>query len=244
MTAVALQTLSLIGGVFVAGAMSGATGISFSLIAGPVFLMVYPAPEAVALTAMGSLIGQLFGIALLRGSIAYKIRLPLITAGLLGVPLGTLLLTYCDAHLMRVCLGGLILVSGLRSLLQRVALNPKPTSRLCEAFVGLVGGVTGGLAGAASMVPEIWCAARGLDKEQRRAVSQPYVIAVQIASLASLSVQGVPDASLANTYFLVVPLLVGVGIGISGFQIASSITVTRAAMSVAVASGLTLLLFA
>lgn len=94
------------------------------------------------------------------------------------------------------------------------------------------------------MVPEIWCAARGLDKEQRRAVSQPYVIAVQIASLASLSVQGVPDASLANTYFLVVPLLVGVGIGISGFQIASSITVTRAAMSVAVASGLTLLLFA
>lgn len=241
--ALAPQTLWLIACVFIASALSSATGISLSLIAGPVLLVVFPAPEAVALIAFGSLIGQLFGIALLRGSIAYKIRLPLIMAGLVGVPLGTLLLICCDAHLTRVCLGGLILGSGLWSSIQRTSPYRKPISCLYEALVGLIGGVTGGLAGASSLVPEIWYSARGLDKERRRAVSQPYAIAIQLASIASLWLQGIPEASFTPVaYFLVLPLLAGVGIGIAGFRMASSVVLTRAALSVAGASGLGLLL--
>src|SRR5215469_9945617 len=76
--------LAVFAGIAVAGAISGISGLAFPLIAGPIFLLVYPAPEAVALTAMCSLTGQLFSIALLWRVIGYEVRVPLIAAGLLG----------------------------------------------------------------------------------------------------------------------------------------------------------------
>jgi hypothetical protein len=47
--------LAVFAGIAVAGAISGISGLAFPLIAGPIFLLMYPAPEAVALTAMCSL---------------------------------------------------------------------------------------------------------------------------------------------------------------------------------------------
>ena len=81
---------------------------------------------------MCSLTGQCFSIALLRQSIDYEIRLPLITAGLLGVPLGTVLLNCCDHHLVRITLGGLIATSALWGLLHRPAPTPLPSSFMSQ----------------------------------------------------------------------------------------------------------------
>jgi hypothetical protein len=46
-------------GVFVASAVSGVSELAFPQIASPIFPLIYPVPEAVALTAMCSLTGQL-----------------------------------------------------------------------------------------------------------------------------------------------------------------------------------------
>src|SRR5215472_7612623 len=116
--------LAVFAGITVAGAISGISGLAFPLIAGPIFLLIYPAPEAVALTAMCSLTGQLFSIALLWQAIGYQYRIPLIAAGLSGVPLGSALLCSCNPHAVRVVFGALIVVSGLwRSL--RVTARPE-----------------------------------------------------------------------------------------------------------------------
>src|SRR6185312_7119257 len=117
--------LTIGAGVFVAAVTSGATGQAFPLIAGPFFLLVYPVPEAVGLTAMCSLTGQLFSTAMLRHSIEYQFVGCLIGAGLIGVPLGTALLTDCDPHVVRIVLGLLILLSGIWGLLSPRALSPK-----------------------------------------------------------------------------------------------------------------------
>ena len=53
--------LTVFAGIFAAGMVSGISGLAFPLIAGPIFLWIYPAPGAVALTAMCSLTGQLHG---------------------------------------------------------------------------------------------------------------------------------------------------------------------------------------
>src|SRR5260370_13124018 len=100
--------LAIFVGIFIAAAVSGVSGLAFPLIAGPIFLLIYPAPEAVALTAMCSLTGQLFSIALLWQEIGYRYRVPLIAAGLLGVPLGSALLCSCSPHALRVVFCALI----------------------------------------------------------------------------------------------------------------------------------------
>ncbi|MBV8118608.1 MAG: sulfite exporter TauE/SafE family protein, partial [Alphaproteobacteria bacterium] len=137
--------LAVFAGIFVAGMVSGVSGLAFPLIAGPIFLLMYPAPEAVALTAMCSLTGQLFSIALLWRAIGYEFRLPLIAAGLLGAPLGSALLCGLNPHCVRVLLGALIVVSGLWRSLRAHARPTRAPSLLSEVFVGLAGGLTGGL---------------------------------------------------------------------------------------------------
>ncbi len=238
-----VQTLSISTGVFVAGVISGTTGLAFPLISGPIFLLVYTPPQAVALTAMCSLTGQFFSTALLRRSIDYEMRLPLIAGGLLGVPLGTVLLNHCDYHLVHFALGGLIVISALWGLLHNTAATPQPSSLRSEIVVGLSGGLTGGLVGASSVVPAIWCAARGLSKHKQRAITQPYIIGMQIASLVSLLSFGKFDSCLVREYFyFLFPLLAGVGIGVVVFQTLSSSTATRMIMSVIAISGVVLLL--
>ena len=234
--------LAVFAGIAVAGAISGISGLAFPLIAGPIFLLMYPAPEAVALTAMCSLTGQLFSIALLWRVIAYEFRVPLIAAGLLGAPLGSALLCSFNPHCVRVVLGALIVVSGLwRALRVQVGATRTPTL-LSEVLVGLTGGITGGLVGASSVVPAIWCAACGFDKSRQRAVTQPYILAMQAASLVSLWTWGSLDRDIVGHYAdFLLPVLVGIGLGVAGFRGLSSDAVTRVVMGVVTASGLSLL---
>jgi uncharacterized membrane protein YfcA len=234
--------LAVFAGIFVASAVSGVSGLAFPLIAGPIFLMIYPAPEAVALTALCSLTGQLFSIALLWQAISYRCRIPLIAAGLLGVPLGSALLCSCNPHAVRVVFGALIVVSGVWRLLRVETRTMQTPSLRAEVLVGLTGGLTGGLVGASSVVPAIWCAASGLDKSHQRAVTQPYILTMQAASLVSLWAWGALDRALLGQYAnFVLAVLVGVGLGVAGFRGLSSSAATRMIMGVVTASGISLL---
>jgi len=185
--------LAVFAGIFVAAAASGISGLAFPLIAGPIFLLIYPTPEAVALTAMCSLTGQLFSIALLWRVISYEFRAPLISADVLGVPLGSALLCSFNPHCIRVVLGALIMISGLWLSLRTQRRALRTPSLPSEVLVGLTGGLTGGLVGASSIVPAIWCAACGFDKSRQRAVTQPYILTMQAASLVSLWAWGALD---------------------------------------------------
>jgi uncharacterized membrane protein YfcA len=241
-TAPSVGRLAIVVGIGVAGAVSGISGLAFPLIAGPIFLLMYPAPEAVALTAMCSLTGQLLSIALLWRAIAYQFRVPLIAAGLLGAPLGSALLCSFNPHCVRVVLGALIVVSGLwRALRVQVGAARTP-SLLSEVLVGLTGGMTGGLVGASSVVPAIWCGACGFDKSRQRAVTQPYILAMQTASLVSLWAWGALDRDIVGHYAdFLLPVLVGVVLGVAGFRGLSSEAATRVVMGAVTASGLSLL---
>jgi len=167
------ERLAACAGIFAAGLVSGVSGLAFPLIAGPIFLLIDPAPEAVALTAMCSLTGQFFSVGLLWRAIEYEFRFPLIAAGLLGAPLGSALLCDFNPRCVRVVLGVLIVASGLWSSLRVRMRATRTRSPLSELLVGLSGGLTGGLVGASSVVPAIWYAACGLDKSRQRAVTNP-----------------------------------------------------------------------
>jgi uncharacterized protein len=161
----------------------------------------------------------------------------------LGVGLGTVLLSDCNPHIVRIVLGLLILVSGVWTLVRTPTNNSKLDSRLIEALVGLFGGLTGGLAAASSVAPAIWCAARGLNKESQRAVTQPFIMLVQLESILLLSARGVVNVSLAETYVtFLAPLLVGISIGVAIFTTISSRLATQAVLSIVAASGVVLLL--
>ena len=237
-----LPTLGIIGGIFVAGTVSGATGIAFPLIAGPIFLLAYNPAEAVALTALCSVTGQLFSIALMHRAIRYEFRVLLILPGLCAVPVGTILLAHSSQGAIRGGLGALIAISGVWGLLQRLPHSPRRVGRLSELVIGLTGGLTAGMVGASAVAPAIWCTWQGLSKDRQRAIMQPFILVMQSLSIISLALWGHMTASVPVDYArMLVPLLTGIGCGVAFFHAMESTIVTRIVMSLVAASGLALL---
>ncbi len=217
--------------------------MAFPLIAGPFFLLAYGPVEAVALTALCSVTGQLLSIALLRRAIAYDFRPYLILPGLCAVPLGAIILTHSNSTLVRGGLGTLIVISGIWGLLQAAPHSSRRVSVLSEVLVGLTGGLSGGLVGASAVAPAIWCTWQGLDKEYQRAVTQPFILAMQAFSFISLAFLGQLVPSIAVDYAqLLIPLSGGIAVGVTCFRVVSSATATRVVLLLVTLSGLALLL--
>jgi uncharacterized protein len=228
-------------GVFIAAIVSGATGLAFPLIATPIFLVDYAPPQAILITSLCSLSGQLLSIQLLRQTISYEIRWPLIFAGLFGVPFGTFALLWCDGRIIRLGLGVLLAICGA----WRLSGGGRGGFRVCysERVIGVCGGLCGGMFGVSSAIPSIWLAMSGLDKTKQRAILQPYIIAVQCASLLVLLYNGTFTATVWQALELyLVPLVAGIFVGTFSFRLFSSEAYVRAVSGLVMLSGFALFL--
>jgi uncharacterized protein len=110
---------------------------------------------------------------------------PMLTAGLAGVPLGTLLVTRLDPAAFRLGMDVLLLGFSAFMLLGRLRPRLAWGGRTADAAVGLGGGVLGGLAGLSGPLPTMWATLRGWGKDERRGVFQAFNLTVLGAALAS-----------------------------------------------------------
>jgi uncharacterized membrane protein YfcA len=81
---------------------------------GAVCLAIVTPPQATRRRVR--LIDQFLSIRLLRQTIKYEIRWPLILAGLFGVPFGTFALMWCDPRVIRLGLAALLVICGVWQL--------------------------------------------------------------------------------------------------------------------------------
>ena len=58
---------------------------------------------------------------------------------------------------------------------------------MAEIVAGFAGGITGGATAMPGAIPTIWCNLKGLSKIQQRAVIQPFILLMQIATMAYFS---------------------------------------------------------
>jgi uncharacterized protein len=227
--------------VFAAAVISGATGLGFPLLAAPVFLIDNDPPQAILITSVCSLMGQLFAIVILRRSVQYELRWKLLLPGLLGVPVGTCLLLLLDTSVPRIGLAVLLILSSIWLMTGR-STNIQAAPRFPEWLVGVSGGICGGLFGVSAVLPAAWLSASGFDKLRQRAIIQPYVIAAQSLSLTLLCYHDSLTASVVRAILLnTVPLLIGIAAGTAAFRIMSSGTYSRAVLTITLLSGLMLL---
>jgi uncharacterized membrane protein YfcA len=222
--------------------LSGATGLGFSLLAVPVFLLDYAPPQAILMACICSLIGQFFAVGVLRQTVCYEIKWQLVLSGMLGVPIGTALLLLADISTLRFGLA-ILLVSSSLWLLIGGYVHVRRAAGVSELLVGVSGGICGGLFGLPATVPATWLSACGLDKIRQRAIIQPYIIAMQCISLILLCLHQTLTVAAISTAVAayIVPMVAGVAVGAAGFRLVSSGTYSRAVLAITLLSGLTLL---
>jgi uncharacterized protein len=170
-------------GATAAGFVQGLSGFAFALVALSLWAWGLDPATAAPLAVFGALIGQLAALPLMWRGTDWRRAWPFIAGGLLGVPIGVMLLRVLDPAGFKLALGLFMLVYSPAMLFAPASLAITWGGRRADALLGWLGGLFGGLGGMAGGLPQLWCTLRGWDKEKQRGVMQVFNIAMHSTTL-------------------------------------------------------------
>jgi uncharacterized membrane protein YfcA len=198
---------------FLGGFASGLAGFAMGFVVSGIWLHLITPIETTALIVGYGFWTQGYGVWKLRRSLRWRNVAPFIIGGTIGVPIGTMLLTYIDPAYLRGGVGLLLVIYGVYGLAQP-ALKPVPAAVAADGGIGFVNGMLCGLTGLPGFIITIWCQLRGWTKDVQRAVFQPVMLAATVLSAISLGVTGAVTADIVKLYVLGLPaLLAGLWLG-------------------------------
>ena len=180
-----VSELVVVAGSLAGGFVSGLLGFGTGLTALAAWLTVLDPVVAAPLTVVCSIVAQGQTLPAIWHAIVWPRVLPFILGGVLGVPVGTLLLPHVSVAGFKLFIAVLLTVYCSFMLLQRSAPTIRWGGRAANGVVGLAGGIMGGLAGLSGVPPTIWASLRGWSKDQKRGVFQAFNLTT--LSLAAIS---------------------------------------------------------
>src|ERR1700754_148422 len=182
MTAAAYALLLF--GALAGGFVSGLAGFGTALMALGIWLYVLPPAIAVPLVLICSVIAQISTLPSIWKTIDFSIVWPFLIGGLIGVPLGTMLIAHADPKVFKLTVGVFLLVFPTALYFQRKEMAVSFGGKPADAAIGFAGGILGGLAGVSRPLPILWASIRGWSKEERRGNFQIFNTTVLATSLA------------------------------------------------------------
>ena len=198
---------------FLGGFASGLAGFAMGFIVSGIWLHILTPVQTTALIAGYGLLTQGYGVWKLRHALAWKNVAPFILGGIVGIPIGTALLTYSEPAYLRGGAGLLLVVYGVHGLTQPT-LTPVPSNTAIDAGIGFANGILAGLTGLPGFIITIWCQLCGSKKDFQRAVFQPVLLAAIVANVMSLAVARAITADILRLYLIGLPaMLAGLWVG-------------------------------
>jgi uncharacterized membrane protein YfcA len=229
-------------GAAVAGFVQGLSGFGFSLVAMSFWAWTIDPRIAAVLAVFGALTGQIVAAVSVRRGFHVERLLPFVAGGLLGIPLGMLLLPRLDATMFRAFVGTVLAVWCPAMLFAGRIPRITVGGRVADGVAGACGGVMGALGGATGAIPTLWCTLRGFDKDTQRAVIQNFNLATLAVTMASYGAAGVVTREMLPLFAIVVPaMLVPVLLGARLYIGISEATFRRIVLGLLTASGVALL---
>jgi uncharacterized membrane protein YfcA len=199
---------------FIGGVTTGVAGFAMGLVVSGVWLHVITPIQTATLIVGYALVSQSYTIWKLRHALSLRKLAPFIIGGAVGIPLGTMLLTYIDPAHLRFGIGVLLVIYSVYGL-ARPALKPLPGSIAADVGIGFFNGLLGGLTGLGGIIVTVWCQLRGWPKDEQRAVFQPVILAAGVMTIISFAFAGVITTETIKLYLLGLPMLAaGVWVGL------------------------------
>jgi uncharacterized membrane protein YfcA len=173
--------------IFFASALSSVAGFAFSAICGAILFHVMTGQvRIVEIMMICSIAIQALSVWTLRSAIDWRELPAFLAGGLLGLPIGVWLLLHLSQHAYAQGMGVALVLYGGSMLFRKPIHLRRDFGTLGNAAAGVIGGVTGGLAGFPGALVTIWCGVKGWDKRRQRGVYQPFILIMQIAALCAI----------------------------------------------------------
>jgi uncharacterized membrane protein YfcA len=227
--------------LFFGGIVTGLAGFAMGLVVSGIWLHILtPAQTATLIVGYGLLV-QSYSIWKLRHALRWRAVTPFVAGGVVGVPLGALLLTMINPDYLRAGVGVLLVVySGYFLITPKV--HTIRAGVPADVGVGILNGILGGLTGLAGPVITIWCQLRGWRKDEQRAIFQPVILAAFVLTAISLTATGTVTGELIKLYLIGVPFLItGVLVGLKLYGHLNDVAFRKLVLYLLLLSGLVLI---
>ena len=203
-------------GALVAGFVNGLTGTGYALAAMGFWLHAMSPLAAAPLVALCAVGGHLQALPSVWRGVRWPRLWPFLVCGLVGVPLGTILLQHVQVRPLKLGVGTLLIVYvSWIFFVRRPPVVASWGGRIADAAAGFVGGVLGGMASLSGPVPVTWVQLRNWSKDEQRGVNQPYNMAILFLALVSAAVSGLLDRTWLFWGAVSLPIsLVGTRLGL------------------------------
>ncbi|HEX3952281.1 MAG TPA: sulfite exporter TauE/SafE family protein, partial [Stellaceae bacterium] len=201
-------------GAAAGGLVQGLSGFAFGLVALGIWAWVVAPTLAGPLVVFGSLIGQLLALRAARPGFDMARLAPFLIGGVVGVPIGVLLLRLIDPVGFKLVVGIILVLWCPAMLLARDLPSVTRGGRVADGVAGWVGGIMGGLGGLNGPAPVLWCALRGWSRDTQRAVIQTFSLATQALTMAMYVATGTIHVETLRLFLIVavampIPTLAG-----------------------------------
>lgn len=229
-------------GAVVAGFVQGLSGFGFGMVAMSIWVWTLEPRIAAVLVVFGAVVGQILAATTVRRGFDAKRLLPFVLGGLLGIPLGVMLLPRIDMDWFKVVLGTLLVLWCPAMLMAKRLPRVTAGGRLADGAVGMVGGVMGGLGGFTGVLPTLWCTLRGFDKDAQRAIIQNFNLSMLLVTMGAYFATGLVTPDVLPLFAIVAPaMLVPTLLGTRLYRGISELAFRQIVLSLLTISGLVLL---
>lgn len=204
------QRIALVlAGAVAGGIVNGLTGFGTALTVLGIWLYAISPPVAASLVILCSVVSQLQTLPMIWRTILWRRVLAFIVPGVVGVPIGTLLLPHIEPRFFKIGIGVFLVAYKGYVLTRRRPIKSEWGGRAADSMVGFAGGVLGGLAGLSGALLVVWTDVRGWTKEQRRGVLQTFNMAILSLALVSHAASGLLTGEVALAAIVALPGTVG-----------------------------------
>jgi len=230
-------TALMLFGALAGGFVSGLAGFGTALMALGIWLYVLPPSLAVPLVLICSVVGQSATLPSLWRTFDLSIIWPFLVGGLIGVPLGTLLVAHADPNVFKITIGVFLLVFPI-ALYLSPEMKVSFGGKVADAAVGLAGGILGGLAGLSGPLPILWASIRGWGKDERRGIFQIFNFTVLFVALCWQAASGLIERQVVWLALLALPgTIIGAWIGARLYRVLSDRNFRDVVLALLVLSG-------
>lgn len=184
------QIIIILLGALAGGFVNGLTGFGTGLTAIGVWLYATSPPVAASLVIICSVVSHVQTLPMIWHSIEWRRVVPLVVPGLIGVPVGTMLLSQIDPRTFKIGVGLFLVCYATYALVRKLQMSGSYGGRIADGAVGFGGGVLGGLAGLSGAPLIVWTDIRGYTKEYRRSVLQTFNFSILTTALISHAYSG------------------------------------------------------
>jgi len=236
-------TLIIILGAAAAGFVQGLSGFAFAMCAMAFFSWSVD-PQLAAVIVVGcSIVGQALTITTVKSGFSIRRTLPFVVGGVLGVPIGAMILPFIDQLVFRAVVGAFLFIYCPVMLLMGGKFRIAREHTVANGGVGFVGGILGGIGGFAGAVPTLWASLQSWAKDEQRAVIQSFNLTMHVVTMTAYAASGLLTKERASWLLVAIPaMLIPSLLGAKLYTKISDVAFRRMILVILALTGVALLL--